>query len=120
MHLIRPGSGQDLEHECPPKGKGCIVGSNVSFGTPKTQITKDGNEYSNIRIFVFLTNNRMRFRIQIFVFFHVHIFHASFSRVFCLKFAFILAAPFSLNAVSLKVGMYHPCKLRCQFDTLLF
>ena len=44
--------------------------------------SKDGNEYSNIRIFVFLTNIRMRFRIRIFVFFHVHIFHSSFSRVF--------------------------------------
>ena len=46
------------------------------------KITKDGNEYSNIRIFVFLTNIRMRFRIRIFIFFHVHIFYSSFSRVF--------------------------------------
>ena len=77
-------------------------------------IIKDGNEYSNILLFVFLTNIRMRFRIRIFIFFHVHIFHSSFG--FLPKICIHSRGPF----LSVKVGMYHPCKLRCQFDTLLF
>ena len=81
--------------------------------------SKDGNEYSNIRIFVFLTNIRMRFRIRIFVFF-MFIFFILLSLDFGLKFAFILASLSLLTHISVKVGTNHPCKLRCQFDTLLF
>ena len=65
------------------------------------------NEYSN----AFLNSNIHIFSCSYFSFF--------FLSSFCLKFAFILAAPF-LTQFSVKVGMNHPCKLRCQFDTLLF